>query len=439
MIERKMYIDKIISLKNNGRVKIITGIRRCGKSYLLKELFSKYLFENGVDRNHYIHISLDDIEHINLYNPLELNKYIKSLLNDDAMYYIVIDEIQNVYDIINPILTEGKIVKAKKNDTDKIGFVHVVLGLMKIPNVDLYITGSNSRFLSKDILTEFRDRGDEIHVLPLSFEEYVNARGIDLEKAYEEYSLYGGMPRSLLYDDIKEKEKYIKNLYYLTYKKDILDRHNESKYNELDTLTAVVASNVGSLINPNTIANTYKSKENNSISTQTIYSYLKELEDAYLICKVTRFDIRGRKHIGALFKYYFSDLGIRNARLDFMHHDKGHSMENIIYNELIYRGYDVEVGVIEAYSKDENNKTIRVNYEADFIARMGSKVYYIQSSYDIPNEKKYEQESKPLKFIHDSFKKIIVTRQSVPITHDINGITIIGIIDFLLDKTSMDK
>ncbi len=439
MIAREMYLNKIISLKHNGRVKIITGIRRCGKSYLLKELFSKHLFENGVDSNHYIHISLEDIENINLYNPIELNKYIKSLIKDDAMYYIVIDEIQNVYDIINPVLTGGKIIKAKENNNDKIGFVQVILGLMKIRNVDLYITGSNSRFLSRDILTEFRDRGDEIHVLPLSFEEYVNARGIDLEKAYEEYSLYGGMPRSLFYDDIKEKEKYISNLYKLTYIKDILDRHDKTKHNELDTLTAVVASNVGSLINPNTIANTYKSEEKNQVSTQTIYTYLKELEDAYLISKASRFEIRGRKHIGALFKYYFSDMGIRNARLNFMHHDKGHSMENIIYNELIYRGYDVEVGVIETYSKDNNNKTIRVNYEADFVARMGSKVYYIQSAYDIPNEEKYEQESKPLKLINDSFKKIIVTRQSAPITHDINGITIIGIIDFLLDKTSMDK
>ncbi|HBD06186.1 MAG TPA: ATPase, partial [Firmicutes bacterium] len=211
------------------------------------------------------------MEYINLYNPIELNKYIKSLIKDNDMYYIVIDEIQNVYDIINPVLTEGKIVKAKKNDEDRIGFVQVVLGLMKIKNVDLYITGSNSRFLSKDILTDFRDRGDEIHVLPLSFEEYANARRIDLEKAYEEYSLYGGMPRTLFYDDIKEKEKYISNLYHLTYTKDILDRHDESKYNELDSLTAVVASNVGSLINPNTIANTYKSEDKNPVNTQTIY------------------------------------------------------------------------------------------------------------------------------------------------------------------------
>lgn len=439
MIERPMYLKKLMSLQNNGRVKIITGIRRCGKSYLLKELFSKYLFENKVKKDHYIYIALDDISNIELYNPLILDKYVRSLIKDADRYYVVIDEIQNVFNIVNPALTEGKIVKAKSLEDDTIGFVQVVLGLMKIENIDLYITGSNSRFLSKDILTDFRDRGDEIHVSPLSFKEYLQARNIDKETAYEEYSLYGGMPRTLEYDDESLKEKYITDLYKLVYIKDVLERQDKTKAEELNTLIRVMASNVSSLINPNIIANTFKSKEKKSISAQTIYSYLDELENIFLISKVFRFDIRKRKNIGATYKYYFSDIGIRNAILDFLHQDKDHIMGNIIYNELINRGYSVEIGILETFSKDKNNKTIRVNYETDFVAKIGSKVYYIQAAYDIANEEKYEQEAKSLTLINDSFKKIIVTRKSGPITHDINGITTIGVIDFLLDENSLDK
>lgn len=438
MIERPKYINKLISLRDNGRVKIITGIRRCGKSYLLKELFFKCLKEDGIDDEHYIYLALDDFEKSNLWNPIELNKYIRSLLIDNNKYYVVIDEIQNVYDIINPIFTEGKIIKAKKKDEDSIGFVQIVLGLMKLDNVDLYITGSNSRFLSKDIITDFRDRGDEIHVLPLSFSEFVSEYGDNYENAYEEYSKYGGMPRTLLHSKYEDKEKYLSDLYYLTYKKDVLEHYDKSKFSELDTLTYVIASSIGSLTNPNTIANTFKSVEKIDVSTQTIYSYLEELEDSFLISKVGRYDIRGRKHIGALYKYYFSDLGIRNARLDFMHDDKGHAMENIIYNELVYRGFEVEVGVVEVYSKDSNDKTIRINYETDFIAKKGSRKYYIQSAYDIQNENKYRQETKSLSLINDSFKKILVTRQTMPVTHDNDGITTIGVIEFLLNDDSLD-
>ncbi len=438
MFYRPQYLNKLVALKNNNRVKIITGIRRCGKSYLLKEIFSNYLFNNGVDEKHYIYIPLDDIQFINLYNPIELNNYIKSLIKDNKTYYVVLDEIQNVFNIINPILTDGKIIKSKENNENTIGFVQVVIGLAKIPNVDLYITGSNSRFLSRDILTDFRDRGDEIHVLPLSFKEYFNARNIDKQSAYAEYSLYGGMPRTLFYESVDEKERYITNLYKLTYTKDVLERHDKSKDNELDTLTCILASSVGSLINSSKIANSFKSSGKKIITSQTIDSYLRELEDAYIINKVKRFDIRGRKYIGALYKYYFSDIGIRNSRLDFMHQDKGHIMENIIYNELIHRGYDVEVGVLETYSKNKDNKTIRINYETDFIAKKGSRIYYIQSAYDILNNDKYEQECKSLKLINDSFKKIIVTRNDIPISHDINGITIMGIVDFLLEENSMD-
>jgi hypothetical protein len=438
IIERKKYIEKLNKYKNNGRVKIITGIRRSGKSYLLKELFRKECLEDGVKEDHFIIISLDDFQNIHLYNPIELDKYVRSLIKDNNNYYIVIDEIQNVFDIINPALTEGKIIKAKKDDEDKITYINVVLGLMQIKNVDLYITGSNSRFLSRDIVTDFRDRGDEIHILPLSFSEYISVYKGDKEAAYEEYSLHGGMPRTLLLDSSSEKEEYLYNLYKLTYSKDVIDRHKYVNIPELDSLTMVVSSSIGSLINSNTIANTFKSNEKIEISKQKIDSYLEDLEDAYILSKVNRYDIRGRKQIGALFKYYYSDLGLRNSRLNFLHMDRGHVMENIIYNELIYRGYSVEVGVMDVYSKS-NNKTTRTTYETDFVIRKGSKIYYIQSAYDIPNEQKYIQESKSLNLIDDSFKKIIVVRQSGPVKHDEKGITIIGIIDFLLNENSLEE
>lgn len=438
MIQRNRYLNKLIKYKDNGRVKIITGIRRCGKSFLLKEIFKKYCFEQGIDDKHFIAISLDDFQNIKLYNPIELDKYIRNLIIDDKRYYIVIDEIQNVFDIKNPIFTEGKIIKANNEDEDKLTYVNVVLGLMQIQNVDLYITGSNSRFLSKDIVTDFRDRGDEIHVLPLSFSEFFEAQKGDKEEAYEEYSLHGGMPRTLFLNEASEKEEYLYNLYKLTYSKDVMERHKYKNLSELDILTGVMASNIGSLINSNTIANTFKSEAKIDINNQKIDNYLEDLEDAYLLTRVNRYDIRGRKKIGALYKYYYSDLGIRNSRLNFLHMDKGHVMENIIYNELIYRGYSVEVGVLNFYTK-ESNKTKRNIYETDFVVRKGSKIYYIQSAYDIPSEEKYLQESKSLSLINDSFKKIIVVRQSGPLRHDEKGITTIGIIDFLLNENSLDE
>jgi predicted AAA+ superfamily ATPase len=438
IIERSKYLNKLINYKDNGRVKIITGIRRCGKSFLIKELFKNYCLAHGVDKNHFIVLPLDDFQNIKLYNPIELDKYIRSLIIDEKKYYIVIDEIQNVFDIKNPVLTDGKIIKAKKTDEDKITFINVVLGLMQIPNVDLYITGSNSRFLSKDIVTDFRDRGDEIHVLPLSFSEFASVYHGTTETAYEEYALHGGMPRTLFLNDANNKEEYLYNLYALTYSKDVIERHKYKSSTELDVLTKVMASNIGSLTNSNTIANTFKSEEKIDTNKQRVDAYLNDLEDAYLISKVNRFDIRGRKQIGALYKYYYSDLGLRNSRLNFLHRDSGHVMENIIYNELIYRGYSVEVGVVDSFSK-ENNKTVRKSYETDFVVRKVSKIYYIQSAYDILNEEKYIQESKSLTLINDSFRKIIVVRQTGPVRHDEKGITTIGIIDFLLNENSLDE
>lgn len=349
-------------------------------------------------------ISLDDISNLNLLNPIELNKYIRNKIQDNNEYYIVLDEVQNVITIKNPILTNGKIIKAKKNDEDIISYVNIVLGLIQIPNVDLYITGSNSKFLSSDIITDFRDRGDEIHILPLSFSEFLKEFSGSKEEAYEEYSLHGGMPLSLISANENDKEQYLYNLYSLTYAKDILERHKYKNSIELDTLTKVISSNIGSLIKSNTLVNAFKSNDKSNISKEKIEDYLKSLEESYLIKKVNRFDIKGRKQIGALYKYYFSDIGIRNSRLNFLHKDLGHVMENIIYNELIYRGYSVGIGIIESFSK-ENNKTIRNTYETDFVVKKGSKFYYIQSAYNINNEEQYDREIRPLVLINDSLQK----------------------------------
>lgn len=439
MIRRDSYIEKLVSLMNNQRVKIVTGIRRCGKSFLLRELFSNYLMERGVDKKHIIYLALDDMTNNHLLNPLALDSFIRQQIQDDGMYYIMIDEIQRVFSIVNPIFTDGKIKKAKKNDEETISFVNVILGLMQIENVDLYISGSNSKFLSKDIMTEFRDRGDEIFIQPLSFSEFVKAYdNVNTNELFNEYILHGGMPLTLSYDSDDKKEDYLKNLFKLTYHKDVEERNKIRNVKELETLTKVMASNVGSLTNASTISKTFKSVEKSNITNETVDLYLKYLEDAYILKKVDRIDIRGRKHIGATYKYYFADPGLRNARLDFLHRDDGHVMENIIYNELIKRGYSVQVGVVEVYSKNENNKTIRITLETDFVATMGSKCYYIQSAYKMDTLEKQNQERKSLVHINDSFKKIIVTRNSGPIRRDEYGIVYMGIEQFLLDEKSLD-
>lgn len=436
---RERYLAKLEQYLNNGRVKIITGIRRCGKSFLLKELFVKYLRRQGVDSSHIIYMSLDDLANNQYLNPLELDRYLRKQIQDNKKYYIILDEIQKVLTITNPILTDGKIVRAKKEDHDSVGFVNVVLGIMQLPNVDLYISGSNSRFLSSDILTEFRDRGDEIYVQPLTFSEYVQATNSpDMGKAFNEYMLHGGMPMILSFEDAQSKEEYLKNLFTLTYHKDVEERNGLRNPNQLEILTKVMASNVGSLTNPLTIANTFNSVGKNKVSYDTISSYLKYLEEAFILSKVDRFDIRGKKHIGALYKYYFADPGLRNARLDFLHRDDGHVMENIIYNELVYRGYSVQVGVIEAFNKDNNHKTNRNYLETDFVASKGGKYYYLQSAYFMNSLQKQEQERQPLLSINDSFKKIIISRETKPIRRDDKGIMYIGIEEFLLNNNSMD-
>ena len=433
-IVRERYLEKLVNLKDNGKVKIITGIRRSGKSYLLKELYKDYLIGQGIKENHIIYIALDDFTYRDLLNPLEFDKYVRNKIIDNEIYYLIFDEIQNIIEIKNPILTEGKIQKANKEDKDTINFVKVILGFLHISNVDIYITGSNSKFLSADIVTEFRDRGDEIYVLPLSFEEFIQEYQGDVEQAYEEYALHGGLPLIFSYQNSEDKKNYLTNLYNLTYFTDVMERNSFKKSDELNVLTRIMASSIGSLVNPNNISNTFNSVEKNVINKDTIYAYLLALENAFIIKKVGRIDVRGRKNIGATYKYYYTDLGIRNARLDFLHSDKGYVMENIVYNELIYRGYNVEVGSVDKYSKSKDNKTVRNVYEIDFVAYKDGKYKYIQCAYDINDEEKYIQETKSLSLIKDSFEKILITRNSQNIRYDDKGIKLIGIVDFLTNK-----
>ena len=430
-ILRNAYIDKLLRLRLNGRVKIITGARRAGKSYLLRTLYHDRLLKEGVETSHIVIVSLEDYSHPEWRNPLGLDAYIRSQVQGDGVYYVFIDEIQNVIEITDPALTNGTIVPAKKGEPYRIGFSHVVLGLLQLPNVDLYVTGSNSRFLSKDILTEFRDRGDEIHVSPLSFDEFSQSYD-NLETAYEDYATYGGMPLILSYPRYEEKAKYLENLYGLTYARDVIERNGFRNASSLDTLTKVLSSAVGSLINPKIIADTFASKEQSGMDYKTIESYLSALEDAYIIKKAERIDLRGRKRIGGTAKYYFTDLGVRNCRLDFLHADLGHVMENIIFNHLIIRGYNVEVGTIESFARGETGKTMRINFETDFVASRGNERIYVQSCYNLYDEEKVAKECRSLERIPDVFPKIIVTRQSAPMKRTEKGIIIVGIIEFLL-------
>jgi len=440
MIARDRYLKRLISLQKNGRLKIITGIRRCGKSYLLNEIYRNYLISSGVDDKHIIYIAFDDNTNNNLLNPLELDRYLRNKIVDNDMYYFLLDEVQRIFTIINPIFTNGEIALCKDPfDERAYGFQNVVNGLRMIKNADVYITGSNSRFLSKDIMTEFRDRGDEVYVQPLSFKEIVDSfHPQNPIEALKEYMMYGGLPLVLTLNTDEAKKKYLNDVFALTYYKDVEERNKIEKKSELDTLVRIMASNFGSLTNPQKIEETFNSVEHSSLSKNTISKYLDYLEDAFIIKKATRYDIKGRKEIGATYKYYFVDLGLRNSRVNFLHRDDGHVMENIVYNELIRRGYSVQVGVVTIYEKDKNQKTVRKNLETDFIASMGDKYYYIQSAYEIDSEAKLEQERKSLINIDNSFKKIIITMEVGPVRRDEHGIVYIDMLKFLLNENSLD-
>lgn len=430
MIERERYLNQLIAKKENGMIKVITGIRRCGKSYLLFNIYHNYLNSIGVDDEHIIELALDDDENIKYRNPLELGEYIRGLLVDkDKMYYIFLDEIQKVKTIKNPYLDD-------ENET--VGFVDVLLGLMKKKNADVYVTGSNSKMLSSDILTEFRGRGDEIRVQPLSFSEFYGAYKGDKRDALKEYYTYGGMPYLVNLTSHSDKAKYLLGLFDNIYLTDILERHNIREKNVLDDILDVVSSSVGSLTNPSKISATFSSVKQTKISPDSVARYLDFFIDAFMISKAQRYDVKGRKYIGSPQKYYFSDIGLRNARLNFRQTEETHIMENIIYNELIIRGFTVDVGIVEYNYKDAFGKSKKTNLEVDFVITDGSRKYYIQSALSVGEEEKRLQEVRPYARISDSFKKIVVVQKDIIPWHDENGILYIGIERFLLDQSAID-
>ena len=410
VIERNDYLNKIIARKGNGLIKVITGIRRCGKSYMLNNLFYNYLIEDGVKDDHIIKLALYREENVEYHDSKKLNKYILSQIKDDDIYYVLIDEIQ---------LADG--------------FEFVLNGLLYEKNIDVYVTGSNSRFLSSDIITEFRGRGDEVRIYPLSFAEFVNAYDGDRYEAWNEYITYGGMPLILRQHTDEQKSRYLMSLYDLTYKKDIVDRNSIDKPDILDTLINILASSVGSLTNPQKIYNTFISNGITDISKNTIISYMDYLLDSFLIEKAQRYDVKGKKYIQTPQKYYFADIGLRNAKLNFRQQEENHIMENIIYNELLIRGYNVDVGVVEV--REDN---ARKQLEVDFVCNQGSKRYYIQSALNLDTEEKTLQETKSLNNIGDNFKKIVVVKDNIKLWRNDAGILIIGIQEFLLNKNSLD-
>lgn len=404
IIKRDKYLDELIGWKHTDLIKIVTGLRRCGKSFLLFNLFHQHLLSSGTDESHIIEIALDDISNEALREPFRMLEYVKSKIKDDNQYYLIIDEVQLL----------GR-------------FVDVLNSFMHIDNVDIYVTGSNSRFLSKDVATEFRGRGIEIRIYLLSFAELYQARGGDKYALWKSYYTYGGLPYLASLNDNARKAEYLSSLNQTLYLKDIVERNKIANEDEFSELMNLMASSIGSPCNPNKIANTFKSVKKLSLASQTIAKYLSFMEDAFIVEKSVRYDIKGRKYISTLSKYYFQDVGLRNALLNFRQVEETHLMENVIYNELRRCGYSVDVGMIEVRSA-----TQRKQLEVDFVANKGDKRYYIQSAFALPDEQKREQELVSLKKINDSFKKIIITRDDIAPYHDDNGVLIIGLMDFLL-------
>ena len=431
IIQRDRYLQKLIRRRENGMVKVITGIRRCGKSYLLFELYHQYLNSEGVTDDHIIELALDEDVNARYRNPVELGQYIRSLLVDQKeMYYVFLDEIQKVVEVPNPFLP---------GTDEKIGFVDVLLGLMKIKNVDLYVTGSNSKMLSTDILTEFRGRGDEVRVNPLNYQEFYSAYRGDKRNAWRDYFTFGGMPLVLEQKTVEDKSRYLHTLFDKIYLDDIMSRHNITNEKVvLDDLLDIVSSAVGSLTNPSRIQKTFSSVKGKLIADDTISRYLDYFIDSFLLSQAKRYDVKGRKYIGSPMKYYYSDVGLRNARLNSRQQEENHIMENLIYNELRVRGFDVDVGIVTVNSRDEHGKSKRTQHEVDFVVNRGSNRYYIQSAFAIPDEQKRTQETTALTGIGDSFRKIVVVRENIIPWHDERGILYVGIEDFLLDESAMD-
>ena len=427
MYPREQYLKEIISKKDNGRIKIITGLRRSGKSVLLFQLYREWLLGEGVNEDQIIALALDILENARYRNPLELDKYVRDhMVDPKKRYYIFIDEIQFVSEIQNPYVD---------NEDAKITFIDVILGFMHKDNADVYVTGSNSKMLSSDILTQFRDRGDEIRVYPLSFAEFYNEYEGDKRGAWQDYYTYGGMPLATSLESHEEKSRYLKDLFDRTYIKDVLERHEIKNDTEvLDILLDVLASGIGSLTNPSKLANTFKSERQIGIGSETIEKYIGYFEESFLIEKAVRYDVKGRKYIGTPAKYYYTDLGLRNARLGFRQLEETHIMENVLYNDLIRRGMNVDVGVVEYNTKDADGKKIRKQLEVDFVVNQGGKRFYIQSALSIADLDKKEQEIESLKRIPDSFSKMVVVRDYLKPWQDENGITYVGIEQFLLNE-----
>ena len=431
-IKRDIYLNRLIVRKHNGFIKVITGIRRSGKSYLLNTLFYNHLKEQGVDENHIIKfafdaaddlikigedpIVLDNEKEERKVDPTKFINWLMPQIADSEMYYILLDEVQ------------------------KLGaFESVLNGFLRKSNMDVFVTGSNSKFLSKDIVTEFEGRGDEVHILPLSFSEFYAFKGGDKSEAYDEYSVYGGLPAVTLMTTDEQKSTYLISQMQRLYLRDIINRYNLPENTMIGEVLDVIASGISSLTNPKKIADTFATVKQEKISDFTVDKYIAHMEDAFMLSRVKRYNIKGRKYIGTPYKIYFEDIGLRNARLNFRQIEGTHIMENIIYNELRYRGYQVDVGVVETREKNSEGKEVRNQREIDFIATLGSKKYYIQSAYAIPDQKKYEQETIPFDKTADSFKKIIVVEKSMKPRRDEKGYVMMGVREFLLDKDSMEK
>lgn len=413
-ISRDKYLNDLIVRMHNGLINVITGLRRSGKSYLLFEIFKSYLLENNISESHIIEISLDQRKNKQYRNPDTILDFIESSIFDDDTYYVFLDEVQMLED-----------------------FEEVLNSLLHIKNVDIYVTGSNSRFLSKDIITEFRGRGDEIHIYPLTFKEFMQVYDGDKYEGLSEYMIYGGLPLVATMKNDEQKVKYLENLFEETYLKDIKERYKIEKAQEMDDLIKVLASSVGSLSNPSKIADTFKSSLKSDISMNTIKNYITYLEESFLINEANRYDVKGRKYIGTPLKYYFEDIGLRNAKLEFRQIEETHLMENIIYNELRARGFQVDVGMVEIKEKNKDGGFEKKRLEVDFIANKGSKKYYIQSAYSLATEKKIKQEKNSLLNINDSFKKIIIVKDVIKPQRDESGIVSISLYDFLLDENSL--
>ena len=414
-IRRDIYLNKLISKKQNGLIKVVTGMRRCGKSYLLFNLFKEYLVNEGVNENHIIEIAFDSFENRKYRDPEVLFPYLMEKIADKEMYYVLLDEVQMLDD-----------------------FESVLNSLGRKKNVDVYVTGSNAKFLSKDIITEFRGRGDEVHMYPLTYSEFMSVYDGDKQEGWRDYVLFGGIPLVLGFETADQKSDFLKSLFEETYISDITGRNNIRNKAELEELLNILSSAIGSLTNPSKLSATFKSVKNKTISKETIIKYIDYLKDSFLIDSAIRYDIKGKKYINTPSKYYFTDLGLRNARLNFRQVEETHAMENIIFNELKVRGYNVDVGVVVMNEVDKNGKKIRKQLEVDFVCNKGSKRFYIQSAYALPDKEKMEQEQRSLVNTGDGFKKIIITKDAVAPLYNDEGILVMSVYDFLLNPDSME-